>query len=134
MSDDAYREWIQTLPSCLDGKSYAEWVEECGEWRNPACHVRRAGRSGVAYKEPFAQVPMSHDQHAYQHRFGELACLLKYTRDPQLKTTLLNASPVEAERIAGEWFDGQVVKYRQMWRERTGEAPWEKPEFATEQQ
>jgi hypothetical protein len=30
---------------------------------------------------------------------------------------------LEAERISGEWFDAQVEKYRQMWRERTGENP-----------
>jgi len=128
MTDKAYREFIQTLPSCIDGKSYSQWIPELGEWRNPACHVRRAGRSGTAYKELYAEIPLTNEQHAYQHQHGELACLLKYTRDPQLKATLLNASPVEAERIAGEWFDAQVVKYREMWRKRTGEAPWEAEE------
>jgi hypothetical protein len=128
MNDTAFREFIQTLPSCLDGQSFSEWIPELGEWRNPACHVRRAGRSGVAYKEPFAQLPMTNAQHAYQHNHGELACLVKYTRDPQLKANLLNASPVEAERIAADWFDAQVIRYREMWRERTDQAPWE--EFA----
>jgi len=32
---------------------------------------------------------------------------------------------VEALRIAEEWFDAQVVKYRDMWRAMTGQAPWE---------
>jgi len=130
MTDAAYHAWIQTLPSVFDGKSYSEWLPDVGEWRNPACHVRRGGFSGVAYKKPFSQIPMTNTEHAYQHNHGELACLMKYTRDPQLKTTLMNASPVEAERIAGEWFDAQVIRYREMWRERTGEAPWEAEGFA----
>ena len=54
---------------------------------------------------------------------------MKYTRDPQLKTTLMNASPVEAERIAQDWFDGQRDRYREMWRQRTGGAPSEKDDF-----
>jgi hypothetical protein len=129
MTDKAYREFIQTLPSCLD-RGFSEWIMEIGEWRNPACHVRRAGESGIAYKAPYATIPLTHAQHAYQHQHGELACLLKYTRDPQLKVILLDASPIEAERIAQDWFDAQVIRYRQMWRERTGTAPWEKQEFA----
>jgi len=79
----------------------------------------------VAFKEEFACVPMTNEQHLYQHNFGELACLRRFTRDPQLVCTLDNASPVEAERIAGDWFDSQADKYRQMWCARTGEAPWE---------
>src|SRR5258708_18368123 len=113
---NAYRTWIQTLPSCLDGR-FSEWLESAGEWRNPACHVRRAGRSGVAYKEEMAEIPLTHQQHAYKHSHGELACLLKYTRDPRWKVTLLNASPIEAERIAADWFDAQVTRDRMMWQE-----------------
>jgi hypothetical protein len=30
--------------------------------------------------------------------------------------TLLNASPIEAERIAGDWFDALVIRYREMWQ------------------
>jgi hypothetical protein len=121
MTDAAFRSWIQTLPSCLDGRTFSEWVESIGAWRNLACHVRRAGRSGIAFKEEFACVPMSDPQHKYQHNHGELACLVKFTHDPQLKATLLSASPVEAERIAGEWFDAQVEKYRGRWLKETPE-------------
>jgi hypothetical protein len=127
MTDKLYREFIQTLPSCLSG-TFSEYLED-GRKLCVAAHVRRAGESGTAFKAPYSCVPMTQTEHLYQHNHGELACLLKFTRDPQLKATLLNASPVEAERIAGEWFDAQVVKYREMWRTRTGEAPWEKMEF-----
>lgn len=121
MTDAQYRSWIQTLPSALDGRSFSEWLAEQGEWRNLACHVRRAGLSGVAYKAEFSCVPMSDEQHRYQHRNGELACLLKFTTDPQLKMMLLDASPVEAERLAKAWFDAQVEKYRQRWLRETPE-------------
>jgi|ERR1700691_2386284 len=121
MTDAAYRAWIQTLPSCLDGRSFSEWVEAAGEWRNLACHVRRAGRFGVAYKAEFSCVPMSDAQHRYQHQHGELACLRKFSKDPQLICTLDAASPVEAERIAAEWFDAQVEKYRARWMTETPE-------------
>ncbi len=121
MTDKAYREWVQKLPSCLDGKSFSEWIPEIGEWRNPACHVRRAGRSGVAFKEEFACIPMTHDQHAYQHNHGELACLMKFSKDKALIAKLKAAIPVDAERIAVEWFDGQVQKYRRRWAAETPE-------------
>lgn len=121
MTDVLFRTWIQTLPSCLDGHSYSEFVEHLGEWRNLACHVRRAGRSGVAFKAEFSCVPMTDAQHRYQHNHGELACLMKFSRDPQWRTDLLNASPVEAERLASEWFDAQVKKYYARWLEETPE-------------
>jgi hypothetical protein len=129
MTDNEYRAWIQTFPSCLSGQ-FSEYLED-GRRLCVAAHVRRGGFSGVGYKAPFSCVPMSQTEHAYQHNHGELACLAKFTRDPQLKATLLNASAVEAERIAQEWFDTQVLKYREMWRELTGEAPWAAEEFAT---
>jgi hypothetical protein len=124
MSDLAYRQWIQTLASCLDGKSFSEYLED-GRRLCVAAHVRRAGESGTGYKAPYSCVPMTQTEHAYQHDHGELACLRKYSHNPQLICALDNASPVEAERIAGDWFDAQLVRYREMWRARTGEAPWE---------
>jgi hypothetical protein len=127
MTDAAFRQWIQTLPSCLDLK-FSEWLEHLGEWRNLACHIRRAGRSGIAFKEAFACVPMADAQHRYQHQHGELATLRKFTTDPELRCTLDNASPVEAERIAAEWFDTQVEKYRARWMRETPEGrAWAEP-------
>jgi hypothetical protein len=120
MTDASFRFWIETLASCLSGK-FSEWMPDLGEWRNIACHVRRAATFGTGYKAPFSCVPMTFHEHQYQHQHGELACLRKFSRDAQLICTLQNASPFEAERIAGEWFDAQVEKYRQMWREKTGE-------------
>jgi hypothetical protein len=45
---------------------------------------------------------------------------MKFSRDPQLRVSLMNASPFEAERIAMEWFDEQVLKYRALWLRHTG--------------
>ena len=128
MTDKDYREFIQTLPSCLSGQ-FSEYLED-GRRLCIAAHVRRAGESGTAFNAPYSCAPMTQTEHFYQHQHGELACLVKFTRDPQLKVTLLDASPIEAERIAGNWFDAQVIRYREMWRSRTGSAPWVKEEFA----
>jgi hypothetical protein len=117
MTDKLYREWIQTQKSCITG-NFSEYLDD-GRKLCVAAHVRRAGHSGVAFKAPFSVVPLTQNEHFYQHQHGELACLRKFTRDPQLICTLDNASPFEAERIASDWFDAQVEKYRGMWRERT---------------
>jgi len=53
MSDEAYRKWIQTLPSCLNG-NFSEWLPDLGEWRNPACHVRRENQE-PRIKRPIRQ-------------------------------------------------------------------------------
>lgn len=119
MTDAAFRQWIQTLPSALDGRSFAEWLH--GEGRNPACHVRRASESGTGYKAPFSAIPLTHMQHDYQHRYGELACLAKFTRDPELRRALAEATPAEAERIAKNWFDAQKARYYTRWLEETPE-------------
>ena len=122
-SDDLYRQWIQTLPSCLDN-SFSEYLED-GRRLCIAAHVRRAGESGIAHKAPYSCVPMRQDQHFYQHQFGELACLAKFTRDTEVRAALGETSPAEAERFAKDWFDAQVEKYREKWRVMTAEAPWE---------
>jgi hypothetical protein len=114
MTDEVYRAWLQTQPSCLTG-NYSEYLED-GRRLCIAAHIRRAGQSGVGYKAPFACVPLTQTEHLHQHQFGELSCLRRFTRDPQLICTLDDASPFEAERIAGEWFDAQVEKYVSHWR------------------
>ena len=118
MTDVAFRAWIQTLPSCLTG-GFSEYLED-GRKLCVAAHVRRAGLSGTGFKALYSCVPLTQNEHLYQHAHGELACLRKFSRDPQLICTLDNASPFEAERIACDWFDAQVEKYRAMWREKNG--------------
>jgi hypothetical protein len=129
MSDKAYREWIQTLPSCIDGESYSEWMGDIGEWRNPACHVRRAGESGTAYKADFVCVPMTNAQHHEQTVKGELSCLLRYLSRKQLQEKFFSKPSGDWERIAKHWFDAQRDEYRRRWTEKTGQAPWKENEF-----
>lgn len=115
MTDKLCREFIQRQRSCITG-NFSEYLDD-GRKLCVAAHIRRAGHSGVAFKAPFSCVPLTQNEHFYQHQHGELACLRKFTRDAQLIRDLDNASPFEAERIAGEWFDTQVEKYRAMWRD-----------------
>ena len=89
-TDRQYRQWVQKQRSCISG-NFSEYVN--GEGRNPACHVRRGGFSGIAYKAPYSCVPMTHDEHARQHYKGESALRSK------------------------EWFDEQVIIYLRMWIE-----------------
>jgi hypothetical protein len=121
MTDAQYRSWIQTLPSALDGKSFSEWLPELGEWRNPACHVRRAGESGTGYKAEFSVIPLTHIQHDYQHRYGELACLAKFCRDPEFVGKLKVLSAAGAEQMAKDWFTEQKAKYYARWLNETPE-------------
>jgi hypothetical protein len=118
VTDTAFRVWIQTLPSCLTG-TFSEYLDD-GRKLCVAAHVRRAGKSGVGFKAPYSVIPLTQLEHLHQHQFGELSCLRKFTRNPQLICTLANASPFEAERIAADWFDDQVEKYRAMWRKHNG--------------
>jgi hypothetical protein len=56
-------------------------------------------------------------QHDYQHRYGELACLAKFTRNPELRRAFQSASPVEAERMTKERFEEQKSRYYARWLE-----------------
>lgn len=101
--DEAFKAWIRLQPSCLTGR-FTQWVDGVG--MNPACHVRRAATSGTAFKAPLSCVPLHQEEHLVQHGQGEAACLERY---------LGGTWSVET---AKEFFDSQVVKYREEW-ERT---------------
>lgn len=68
-ADKQFREFIQRQPSCISGR-FSEYLE-IGEGRSIACHVRRAGESGTAYKSEYSCVPMTHAEHLLQHQKGE---------------------------------------------------------------
>lgn len=101
-TDDEFRAWVQTQASCISG-NYSEWVGEIGEWRNPAAHVRRAGKSGTAFKEPYACVPLTHSEHRIQHDKGEAACLNRFLGGEW------------SSDDAKTWFDEQRVRYLRLW-------------------
>lgn len=99
-TDDDFREWVQRQPSCLTGK-FSEYVD--GEGRCVAAHVRRSGESGTAFKAEYACVPLTDEEHQWQHQHGESDCLRRY-RHPQ------------GDHEEGkEWFDKQRNKYVQQW-------------------
>lgn len=101
--DKNFRLWVSYRPSCLSGL-FTEYVDGVG--RNPACHVRRSASSGTGYKGLFQCIPMRQDEHLCQHNQGEAEALFRY-------------GPLGAEmptvEEAKEWFDEQVVLYRQRW-------------------
>jgi hypothetical protein len=74
--DKRFLAWVRTQPSWLDGvRAHIQ-----------ACHVRRASNSGTGYKPLFSAVPMTLDQHLYQHKHGELDTLKFYRPDWGIKT------------------------------------------------
>jgi hypothetical protein len=119
MTDAAFRAWIQTLPSCISGK-FSEWLPDLGEWRNPACHVRRAGRSGVAFKEAFACIPLTNDEHQYQHQHGELACLLRYLPKGKMVDAFFHLDEEDWLEAARDWFTLKAAAYAELWRKTKG--------------
>lgn len=106
MTDKKYRDYISTLPSCISGR-FSQYLET-GEGRNIACHVRRASNSGTGYKPEFSCVPMTDEEHQYQHKSGELGVILRFG---QGRSGIVDCS-VEG---AKDWFDRKVVLYRKMW-------------------
>jgi hypothetical protein len=102
-TDTDFREWVQKQPSCITFR-WSEWLVDVGEFRNPACHIRRAGKSGTAHKEAFACVPMTNEEHHFQHQHGEAACLNRF----------LNSGEFTREEAA-DWFDRQRERYLRLW-------------------
>lgn len=93
----AFARFVGSLLSCLDGN----YPCEC-------CHVRRINQgAGIGRKPPFYAVPMTHEQHVFQHQHGELACLQKYV--PAVNWTLDSA----------KWFfENEAMKVRVNWMEK----------------
>lgn len=101
--DEGFIEWVRTQPSALTG-NYSEWVN--GEGRNPACHIKRAATGGTAFKPKFACIPLTHEEHAYQHQHGEAACLTRFLGGTWTRET------------AADWFDHQAEHHRKIWEEQ----------------
>lgn len=115
-TDKQYREWVQRQPSAISG-GFSEWLQDLGEWRNPACHVRRAGKSGIAYKEQYACIPLTHAEHRTQHHSGELVCLALHMTSTALEQLFAGLTDAQALPVAKDWFDRQRIKYLKAWLE-----------------
>ena len=108
-SDRQYQEWVRHQPSCIDGNF--DWDSEKGEPRCEPAHVRRAGESGTGYRGLYAVVPLTHQQHKHQHRWGEAACLNRFLGGHWTPET------------ASEWFDNKRTEYVMKWAQhKRGEA------------
>lgn len=119
MTDEAFRAWIQTLPSCVTGRG--DWIEQLGETRNEACHVRRANAFGTGFKAELSCVPLTHLEHDIQTRIGELACLKEFLPRAEVAEIFDGLLHEAAVLKAKAWFDAQVLKYRKRWMTETPE-------------
>lgn len=70
-SDKEYRHWIQDQNCIVCGTR--DYVEETGDMKCEAAHVRRSSTSGVAIKADYSCVPLCHHHHTQQHQHGESA-------------------------------------------------------------
>ena len=110
MTDKSFREWVETKRSCLSGE-FSEYLD--GDGRCIACHVRRAGAAGTAYKPPYSVVPMTFAEHSVQSHGGELEAIRQF--NPGLARAITTVDE------AKEWLDAQALKYRRAWYELTGD-------------
>ena len=68
-SDANYRAWIQDQSCIVCGKQ--DYVEDSGQLKCEAAHVRRADRFGMGYKAEYACVSLCRKHHGLQHLKGE---------------------------------------------------------------
>lgn len=68
--DADYLEWLRNQSCAYCGD--ADYVEETGEMKCEAAHVRRvADGAGTSIKPPFSAIPLCHSHHEQQHHQGE---------------------------------------------------------------
>lgn len=122
-TDDEFRAWVQRQPSCISGE-WSEWLEEKGEGRCIAAHVRRAGESGTGYKAPYACIPLTDKEHTQcQHLAGENALYA-------LWLDLKGHRSIEAsDNDAKEFFNRKRIEYVESWawtalKKQLGFAHW----------
>ncbi|MES1926543.1 hypothetical protein [Salinisphaera sp. T31B1] len=107
-SDSDYDAWVTRQRSIVSGE-FSE-VDAGGDGRCVACHVRRSGEAGTAFKPLYAQVPMTDDEHSRQHQGGEVAVYLRWAR--------LAGITVQPSRAAAHaWFDERLIETRARWAE-----------------
>lgn len=97
----AFEGWIRRQPSVLDGAQ--DWDEEQGEGRCEVAHVRKVSEgAGTAEKPPYFAVPLTHEQHEFQHKHGYAAVL-------GINKTVTEGVP------ALDWFTKKADQYRTEW-------------------
>lgn len=109
-SDAEFRAWTTRQPSIVSGE-FNE-IDDAGDRRNVACHVRRAGEAGTAYKPAYACVPMTDAEHQEQHQHGEAAVYARYLRH---KRGCPGLPAPELVDEAAAWFDQQRIRIVERW-------------------
>lgn len=107
--DEKYRAWLRTLPSCVSSKSPCI-----------AAHVRRARNSGTGMKPLFSAVPLTDEEHRYQHDHGELACYLRFRTPGLIMYDVSRITELNDVLYAKQWFDAQAAYHLEWWKKETG--------------
>lgn len=95
--DQDFLDWLSYLPSAIDG-AWSQWDSERGIGRNIACHVRRVSHgAGMGIKPLHNAIPLTTEQHSYQHQHGEKVFLEKY------------------QITSPDWFQDQADRYYMMY-------------------
>lgn len=100
-SDKKYLEWLSYQPSCLTGH-FNQYIDGIG--RNIATHVHRASNSGTGYKPPFSAVPLTDEEHQYQHKHGEAGAIYRFIGERL------------SNQAAKKWFDNEAEFYLEKWK------------------
>lgn len=113
-SDDDFAEYIQLHQCIVCG--HGDWVEELGEERCEAAHVRRAAEGGTGIKGDYARVPMCHHDHIdFQHQHGETAAYGAYLAYKKAKPDDAVLSAIVTTEEAKAWFDKKRLEFVEQW-------------------
>lgn len=108
-TDAQYNDWVSRQRSVVSG-GYNE-VDEKGDGRCVACHVRRASMAGTGFKPLHGCVPMTNDEHMMQHNEGEIGAYMLWAHAHGM------GYPVTPAETAKAWFDAQLAATRRRWAE-----------------
>jgi hypothetical protein len=109
-SDAEYRKWIQNQPCIVCGGG--DLVEQTGELKCEAAHVKRPSNSGMGHKPEYSCVSLCHEDHAAQHQHGLPALYLEFLAR---QLGVLSQSLKTNENEAREWFDKERDKLLIEW-------------------
>lgn len=112
-TDGEYRAWIQKQKCiCCGGQ---DWVQEIGEGRCEAAHVKGPGNSGMAHKPDYSCVPLCNKHHVpTQHQHG-LTTLYMEHHKVDLAKTRLDGALSDYRLAARQWFEKCRDHYLKRW-------------------
>lgn len=118
-TDEEYRAWIQKQKCIACGGQ--DWVQEIGEGRCEAAHVKRPSNSGVGHKPEFSCAPLCHKHHVHtQHKHGLPTLYAEHLELTGCKDRQVNMPTFEAFAVeAREWFDKKRDRLLKEWASET---------------